>query len=41
MGLPTALGLVGDNYQWLASIFYFGYLACALTVGVRRQMANV
>ncbi|CAK1366786.1 unnamed protein product [Cercospora beticola] len=27
MGLQTDLGLVGDNYQWLGSMFYFGYLA--------------
>jgi hypothetical protein len=28
MGLKTDLKLVGDNYEWLASLFYFGYLAC-------------
>ncbi|KAM3414104.1 putative transporter [Cercospora zeina] len=27
MGLQTDLRLVGDNYQWLGSMFYFGYLA--------------
>ncbi|KXT13971.1 hypothetical protein AC579_4207 [Pseudocercospora musae] len=27
MGLKTDIGLVGDNYQWLGSMFYFGYLA--------------
>ena len=26
MGLETGLNLVGDNYQWLGSMFYFGYL---------------
>lgn len=24
MGLKTDLNLVGDNYQWLGSLFYFG-----------------
>ena len=27
MGLQTDLGLVGSDYQWLGSFFYFGYLA--------------
>lgn len=27
MGLEEGLNLVGDNYQWLGSMFYFGYLA--------------
>ncbi|PSK56930.1 hypothetical protein B9Z65_6554 [Elsinoe australis] len=27
MGLQADLGLRGDNYQWLASLFYFGYIA--------------
>lgn len=27
MGLRTDLHLVGDNYQWLGSMFYFGYMA--------------
>ncbi|GIZ48349.1 hypothetical protein CKM354_001141400 [Cercospora kikuchii] len=27
MGLQTDPRLVGDNYQWLGSMFYFGYLA--------------
>ena len=27
MGLKTDLGLVGADYQWLSSIFYFGYIA--------------
>ncbi|RAH51868.1 MFS allantoate transporter [Aspergillus piperis CBS 112811] len=27
MGIKTDLNLVGDNYQWLGSLFYFGYLA--------------
>lgn len=27
MGLRTDLHLKGDNYQWLGSMFYFGYLA--------------
>lgn len=27
MGLQTDLDLRGDNYQWLGSMFYFGYLA--------------
>jgi MFS transporter, ACS family, allantoate permease len=26
MGLKTDLNLVKDNYQWLGSVFYFGYL---------------
>ena len=25
MGLGKDLGLVGSNYQWLGSLFYFGY----------------
>ena len=27
MGIQADIGLVGDNYQWLGSMFYFGYLA--------------
>ncbi|KAJ5984599.1 MFS allantoate transporter [Penicillium waksmanii] len=27
MGIKEDLGLVGDQYSWLGSIFYFGYLA--------------
>ncbi|PNS20595.1 hypothetical protein CAC42_322 [Sphaceloma murrayae] len=27
MGLQEDLGLRGDNYQWLGSLFYFGYIA--------------
>lgn len=27
MGLQEDLGLVGDQYSWLGSMFYFGYLA--------------
>lgn len=27
MGIKTDIGLVGDDYQWLSSLFYFGYLA--------------
>ncbi|KAJ5220704.1 MFS allantoate transporter [Penicillium citrinum] len=27
MGLKEDLGLVGDQYSWLGSIFYFGYIA--------------
>ncbi|CEJ54136.1 Putative Permease of the major facilitator superfamily [Penicillium brasilianum] len=27
MGLQSDIGLTGDQYQWLGSIFYFGYLA--------------
>lgn len=27
MGLEDGLKLEGDNYQWLGSMFYFGYLA--------------
>lgn len=27
MGLKKDLNLVGDDYQWLSSMFYFGYLA--------------
>ncbi len=26
MGLQKDLHLIGDNYAWLGSIFYFGYL---------------
>lgn len=26
MGITEDLNLQGDNYQWLGSIFYFGYL---------------
>jgi ACS family allantoate permease-like MFS transporter len=27
MGIQKDIGLVGDNYQWLGSMFYFGYIA--------------
>lgn len=27
MGIQDDIGLVGDNYQWLGSMFYFGYIA--------------
>ncbi|GAB7355398.1 hypothetical protein MBLNU459_g5917t1 [Dothideomycetes sp. NU459] len=27
MGIKKDIGLVGDDYQWLGSLFYFGYLA--------------
>jgi len=27
MGLQADIGLVGDDYSWLASMFYFGYVA--------------
>lgn len=27
MGLEDGIHLVGDNYQWLGSMFYFGYIA--------------
>ncbi|EXJ56793.1 hypothetical protein A1O7_07137 [Cladophialophora yegresii CBS 114405] len=27
MGIKTDINLVGDDYQWLSSMFYFGYLA--------------
>ncbi|KAK4233458.1 putative MFS allantoate transporter [Achaetomium macrosporum] len=27
MGIKTDIGLTGDQYQWLGSLFYFGYLA--------------
>jgi ACS family allantoate permease-like MFS transporter len=27
MGIQEDIGLVGDNYQWLGSMFYFGYIA--------------
>lgn len=27
MGIQSSLSLTSDNYQWLASMFYFGYLA--------------
>lgn len=26
MGMKKDIGLVGDDYQWLGSLFYFGYL---------------
>ena len=26
MGIKTDIGLVGDDYQWLGSMFYFGSL---------------
>lgn len=26
MGIKTDIGLTGDNYQWLGSMFYIGYL---------------
>ena len=29
MGLERDLDLVGDNYQWLGSVFYFGGIALA------------
>ena len=27
MGIKKDIGLIGDDYQWLGSMFYFGYLA--------------
>lgn len=27
MGIKKDINLVGDDYQWLGSMFYFGYLA--------------
>jgi len=27
MGIQQDIGLVNDNYQWLGSMFYFGYIA--------------
>ena len=27
MGIKTDIGLVGNDYQWLGSMFYFGSLA--------------
>ncbi|KAL9616126.1 MAG: hypothetical protein Q9160_008970 [Pyrenula sp. 1 TL-2023] len=27
MGIKADISLVGDNYQWLGSMFYFGYIA--------------
>ena len=27
MGIKTDIGLVGDDYQWLGSMFYFGTLS--------------
>ncbi|KAL1977290.1 hypothetical protein VTN31DRAFT_149 [Thermomyces dupontii] len=33
MGLKEDLHLVGDNYQWLGSLFYFGYLAWEYPTG--------
>ena len=27
MGIKKDIGLVGDDYQWVSSMFYFGYLA--------------
>lgn len=33
MGLKTDLNLVGDNYQWLGSMFYFGTSLYCLYLG--------
>jgi hypothetical protein len=41
MGIKTDIGLVGTNYQWLGSVFYFGYLVCTITLDRRYPMANV
>jgi MFS transporter, ACS family, allantoate permease len=27
MGIKKDIGLIGDDYQWLGSMFYFGYIA--------------
>lgn len=38
MGLRDDINLVGDNYQWLGSLFYIGYLVsrqCLLSAGLR------
>ena len=41
MGLQTDIGLVRDNYQWLGSIFYFGYLVnISISDFLRPQVAN-
>lgn len=40
MGLRKDIGLVGDNYQWLGSMFYFGALthsnACVTCVAEKQ-----
>ncbi|KKA18950.1 MFS allantoate transporter [Rasamsonia emersonii CBS 393.64] len=33
MGIQKDIGLKGDNYQWLGSMFYFGYLAWEYPTG--------
>ncbi|KAJ9299644.1 hypothetical protein DTO271G3_2528 [Paecilomyces variotii] len=33
MGIKTDIGLTGDDYQWLGSMFYFGYLAWEYPTG--------
>jgi MFS transporter, ACS family, allantoate permease len=33
MGLQKDINLVGDDYQWLGSMFYFGYLAWEYPTG--------
>ena len=38
MGLESDLGLIGDDYQWLGSIFYFGTNAMT-ALGTRRDLA--
>jgi hypothetical protein len=38
MGITEDLNLQGDNYSWLGSIFYFGYLVgclCLLAANLR------
>jgi MFS family permease len=40
-GLQTSLGLVGQQYQWLGSIFYFGYLIAQFPAGWLMQRLPV
>ena len=37
MGMKTDLKLVGDNYQWLGSLFYFGYIGWEYPTNVLLQ----
>lgn len=35
MGIKKDIGLVGDDYQWLGSMFYFGYLGIVVLLDFR------
>lgn len=41
MGLQTDIHLVGDNYQWLSSMFYFGYLAWEVSTSCSRETVSL